>query len=108
MFTNTLIAITLVGMKYNSVTPKEVEDYDHLFFVAEPDNPVDSKAIRVLGWTLGSDAPGKMLGHVSVSSQPGSHFPANGTDGTVYKVYSSHANNASVEILLYEAPFIIN
>ena len=93
---------TLVGMKYNGASAQDVLGFDELGVFAEPNNPIDKKAIIVRGFV---DGKWKNLGHVSVSSQPPEEFyiPKYGTEGTVYKVLESYTNtgqSAAVHIRL--------
>ena len=101
----TLYAFVLVGMKYNGVTARDAVEYNRVVLMADPDNAVDKNAIKVLGYN-GADDEIRMLGHVSMDSQPSYRIhgkvPAHGTDGTIYQVYSSRARGtAAVEIQIH-------
>ena len=106
----TLWGFTLVGMKYNGVTASDAAEYDKLVLVAEPSNPVDSKAVKVYGYngTNTSNAnqgyaDRQPLGYISMNTQSGSdrRIPGDAVDGTVYEVYSSNTRGLSaVEIIL--------
>jgi hypothetical protein len=98
----TLYAFVLVGMKYNGCTAKDAAEYNRLVLMADPDNAVDPKAIKVLGYN-GADETIRMLGHISMDSQPSEKIegrvPLHGRDGTIYQVYSSRPRGqAAVEV----------
>ena len=99
----TLYSFVLVGMKYNGATARDALAYDKIVLVADPENAVDPNAIKVLGWEHASEL--RMLGHISMDTQPmeGIHgkVPLHGTEGTIYKVYSSRARGQSVEMQIY-------
>lgn len=84
-------SFTLVGMKYCGSSAREAEQLLHIALMPELANPVDKNAIGVYGVESGMQ---KMLGHVSISTQP----PADkmlmpyGLEGTVYEVYESYRN----------------
>lgn len=106
----TLWSFTLVGMKYHGTTAKEAEEYNRVVLVPEPNNPIDRKAIKVLGYNAADDV--KVLGYVSMDSQPTQRVKVPAHDeGTIYQVYSSRASSSgATQFLLFlnkTEPFLV-
>lgn len=97
---STIWGFTLVGMKYRGISAKDAAQYERVALVREPDNAVDSHAVKVLGIEDGEQP--RMLGYVSMdSTRPPGDMPEHRT-GTVYRVYSSNARSpGAVEVLVH-------